>query len=80
MKHPIRLMLVVVVIIILILLITTTVSSQNNTETNVGYDPIRTTMTMGHYSSNPTNESMDSTVLQAPPADNDLHRGRNSRT
>ena len=80
MKHPIRLMLVVVVIIILILLITTTVSSQNNTETNVGYDPIRTIMTMVHYSSNPTNESMGSTVLQAPPADNDLHRGRNSRT
>ena len=67
MKHSIRLMLVVVVIIILILLITIIVSSQNNTETNVGYDPIRTTMTMVHYSSNPTNESMDSTVLQAPP-------------
>lgn len=67
MKHPIRLMLVVVVIIVLILLITTTVSSQNNTETNVDYDPICTTMTMVHYSPNPTNESMDSTVLQAPP-------------
>lgn len=52
-------------IVILILLITTTVSSQNNTETNVDYDPICTTMTMVHYSSNPTNESMDSTVLQA---------------
>lgn len=67
MKHPIRLMLIVVVIVILILLITTTVSSQNNTETNVDYDPICTTMTMVHYSPNPTNESMDSTVLQAPP-------------
>lgn len=67
MKHPIKLILIVFMMIILVLMITTTIIGQDKTETNVDYEPMCTTMTMVHYSPNPTNESMDFAVQQAPP-------------
>lgn len=67
MKHPIKLILSVIVTILLIFAIAITVIGQSKTETNVDYEPIYSTMTMVYFSSNPTNESMDFAIQQAPP-------------